>query len=154
MKKWNFKIKSNPQENIKKLDSALDSIGGFIFNMDQGKNDSAIFNFRKPVKYPDQILHRNRIVVKGKVLKAATENETDVEISFMPHFFMTLTVISVVIFGLWLIGVISETSTGASLYLFGGLIVAMGIALWVALQKKFERDVQEYKTLISEILES
>ena len=64
MKNRKYKVLSSPQEVIKKLDSALVSAGGFVFNAD---NDSASFEIRKPVTYPDQILHRNRIIVNGKI---------------------------------------------------------------------------------------
>jgi formate/nitrite transporter FocA (FNT family) len=40
------------------------------------------------------------------------------------------------------------------LYILGGVLLAVGILLWIAVQKKFEKDIQEYKTLISEILDS
>lgn len=153
MEKWNFKVKGNPQGIIKKLESALDSFGGFIFNVDHGKNDTVLFNFRKPIKYPDQILHRNRTVVKGKILKADTENETDVEISFTQHIFMTLTVFSIVFLGVVLIAIIPRISSGASMYILEGILLVLGIVLWIAVQKKFKRDTQKYKALISEILE-
>jgi len=154
MKKWNLKVKGNPQEIINKLDSALKSFGGYIFNTDQDKSDTIIFNFRKPIKYPDQILHRNRTIVNGKILKTGTENETDVEISFTQHFFMIMTVFSIILFGLVLIVIIPRISSGASMFILVGILLAVGIVLWVALQKKFEKDIQKYKTLISEILES
>lgn len=152
MEKWNFKVKGNPQEIVNKLDSALKSFGGFVFNIDQDKSDAVKFNFRKPIKYPDQILHRNRTVVNGKVLNTGTENETDVEISFSQHFFMTWTVFSVVLLGLVLIAVIPSISSGALMYILIGILLVLGVVLWMALQKKFARDIQKYKALISEIL--
>ena len=151
MKNWNFKVQNSPREIIEKLESALKSSGGFVFDVDP---DSAFFNIRKQIKYPDQILHRNRVVVKGKILNTNAENETNVEISFTQHFFMTMTVCSIIILGLSLIVVISKISSGTTMYLFGGIVLAIGIVLWIALQKKLERDIQKYKTLISEILAS
>lgn len=37
MKAWNFKVKSNPQEIIRKLRSGLKPVNGFVFNMDHDK---------------------------------------------------------------------------------------------------------------------
>ena len=85
MKAWDFKMKSKPEEIVEKLNSALGSVNGFVFKMNREENDSVKFNFRKRVLYPDQILHRNRIIVNGRVLKTNTENETEVEISFTQH---------------------------------------------------------------------
>ncbi|TXE15628.1 DUF423 domain-containing protein, partial [Psychroflexus gondwanensis] len=31
-------------------------------------------------------------------------------------------------------------------------ILAVGVILWIRVQKKYERNIQEYKTMISEIL--
>jgi hypothetical protein len=154
MKKWNFKVKSNPQEIINKLDISLGSVAGFVFNTGHDKNDSVIFNMRKRVHYPDQILHRNRIIVNGKILKTDAENETDVEIYFKQHYLMTLIIYINIFFGLGLIATIPGISSNASMYIPGGILVAVGIVLWIALQKKFEKDIQKYKTLISEILAS
>ena len=154
MKKWNLKVKGNPQEIINKLDAALKSFGGFIFNIDHDKkSDTVAFKIRKPIKYPDQILHRNRTIVNGKIFKTETENLTDIEISFTQHFFMTLTVFSVILLGLVLVVTIPKISSGASIFLLEGILLVLGIILWIAVQKKFERDIQKYKTLISEILE-
>lgn len=151
MEKWNFKVKSKPQEIINKLNSALESFDGFVFNIDHAKNDSVLFNLRKRVIYPDQILHRNRIIVNGKILKTDIENETDVEISFTQHFLMTWTIF--IFFVLCLVAIISIIYSPASMYIPGGILLAVGILLWIALHKKFEKDIQNYKTLISEILE-
>lgn len=154
MKKWNFKVKGNPQEIIKKLASTIESFGGFIFKIDRGKDDAVLFNFRKPIKYPDQILHRNRTIVNGKILKTEAENETDVEISFTQHMFMILTISSIILFGVVLMVTIPRVSSGISMYLLEGILLALGIVLWIAVQKKIERDIQKHKTLIAEILEA
>ena len=151
MKVWNFKVKSNPQEIIKKLDSTLGSVDGFVFNINHDKNDSVIFNVRKRILYPDQILHRNRIIVKGKMLKTDTKNKTDVEISFTQPFVITL--ILFILLGLGLFAIILGISSSASTYIPGGILLALGIVFWIAVQKKFVMDIQKYKTLISEILE-
>lgn len=151
MKNWNFKVQGSPQEIIEKLESALRSADGFVFSVD---NDSKLFNFRKRVKFPDQILHRNRVVAKGKILSTTAGNETDLEISFAQHFFMKMTVFSVIIFWISLIALIPRISSGITLYIIEGVAIAVGVLLLIALQKKFKRDIQKYKTLISEILQS
>ncbi len=152
MKKWNFKVKGSAQDVFEKLDSALGSVDGFIFNKDHDNKDSVVFNVRKPIKYPDQILHRNRVVVNGKILKSDIENESDVEITFTQHLIMTLTIFSVFIPGLF--AILFVIYSGSAMYIPGVILLAVGIVLWMALRKKFEKDIQKYKTLISEILET
>lgn len=151
MKKWNFKVKGKPKENIEKLNSALQSFGGFNFKIDHDNNDSANFSFRKPINYPDQILHRNRIIVNGKILKTDTENESVVEITFGHHFFMIVTVVLIILLGLVLILIIPTVSSGVSMYVFEGIIFGLGIVLSIAAKNKFERDIEKYKLLISKI---
>ena len=154
MKAWSFKVKSNPQELINKLDAAFGSGEGFVFKIDKDKNDSLLFNMRKRVHYTSQILHVNRISVNGKILKTETGNETDVEIYFTQHLVMILIIIYGFILGL--IAIVSGIWSGASFYIYGGVllaIVGIGIVLWIAIQKKFENNIQEYKKLISDILE-
>lgn len=149
MKNWKYKVQSSPQEVLKKLESTLVSAAGFDFNVG---SDSASFKIRKPVKYPDQILHRNRLIVNGKMINTNTEKETDIEISFAQDFYMKMTVFSIIIFGGMLIALISKISSGAIMYLLQGLVLVVGTVLWIALQRKLENDTQKYKTLISDIL--
>jgi len=155
MKKWNFKVKSNIQEIIKKLNSTLGSADGFVFNIDNGKNDSVTFKVRKRGLYAFYLVFINKIIVNGKILKTDTENETNIEISFTQYFLWKLVIFTHMFLGLgFLIAIFSGISSSASFYIFGGILLALGIVLWIAVQKKFEKDIQEYKTLISEILES
>ena len=149
MKNWKYKVQSSPKEVIQNLDAALVSASGFIFKLD---NNSESFRIRKPVKYPDQILHRNRIIVNGKISNTNSENKTDIEISFTQDFYMKMTVFSIIIFGGMLLALISRISNGAIMYLLVGGVLVLGIILWIALQRKLEKDTQKYKTLISEIL--
>ena len=150
MKAWNFKVKSNPQEIIKKLQSALGSVDGLVFNMDHDKNDSVTFKIRKRVLYGYGYLY-NYIIGNGKMLKTHTENETDVEISFTQHFLTTLYVS--MYWGSGLIAIIVGISRSATIMcIVGGILLVVGIALWIDVRKRFERNVQKYKTLISEIV--
>lgn len=153
MKNWTYKVESSSQDVIKKLESALVTNGGFDFPVD---SDSTSFEIRKPVRYPDQILHRNRLIIQGKISNSDTENkkETDVELSFAQDFYMKMTVFSMFVLGGILIVLISTAMNGATMYLLCGIVIVVGIVLWMALQKKLERDTQQYKTLISDILES
>ncbi len=155
MKAWNFKVKSNPKEISKKLESSLGSANEFVFNMDRDENNSVTFKVRKRVLYAWYMIFHNWTVVKGKLLKADAENKTHVEISFTQHFLITLIIFTQMFLGLGiLMAIISGVSSSTSMYISGGILLAVGIILWIAIQKKFEKDIQKYKTLISEILES
>ncbi len=155
MKKWNFKVKSNVQEIIKKLDSTFGSADGFVFNIDNGKNDSVTFKVRKRGLYAFYLMFINKIIVNGKILKTDTENETNIEISFTQYFLWKLIIFTSMFLGLgFLIVIISGISGNTFMYILGGILLALGIVLSIAVQKKFEKDIQEYKTLISEILGS
>jgi len=154
MKNWNFKVKSNIQEIIKKLDSTLGSADGFVFNIDNGKNDSVTFEVHKQGLYAFYLMFVNKIIVNGKILKTDTENETNIEISFTQYFLWKLIIFTHMFLGLgFLIVIISGISSSAFMYIPGGILLAIGIVLSIAVHKKFEKDIQEYKTLISEILE-
>ena len=155
MKKWNFKVKSNVQEIIKKLDSTLGSVNGFVFNIDNGKNDSVTFKVRKRGLYAFYLMFINKVIVNGKILKKDTENETNIEISFTQYFLWKLIIFTHMFLGFgFLIAIISKIDSSAFMYITGGILLAVGIVLWITVQKKFKKDVQEYKTLISGILES
>ncbi len=154
MKKWSFKVKSNPKEISKNIESALGSVDGFVFNMNPDKNNSITFKMRKRILYAWYLPFLNSIVVNGKLSKKDTKNETDVEISFNQHFLWKLVIFTDMFVGLgFLITVISGKNSSASMYLIGTIFLAVGILLWIRVQKKYERNIQEYKTLISEILE-
>ena len=155
MKKWNFKVKSNVQEITKKLDSALGSVDGLDFNIDNGNNDLVTFKVRKRSLYAFYLMFVNKIIVNGKILKTNTENETNIEISFTQYFLWKLIIFTHMFLGLgFLIMIILGINSSAFMYILGGIVLAVGIVLSIAVQKKFEKDIQEYKALISKILES
>ncbi len=155
MKRWNFKVKSNVQEITKKLDSALGSVDGLDFNIDNGNNDLVTFKVRKRSLYAFYLMFVNKIIVNGKILKTNTENETNIEISFTQYFLWKLIIFTHMFLGLgFLIMIILGINSSAFMYILGGIVLAVGIVLSIAVQKKFEKDIQEYKTLISKILES
>ena len=150
MKTWNFKVKSNPHEIIKKLDSAFVSVDGMVFNTHHDENDSIVFKVRKRVK-DGFAIHDNLIIVKGKMSKTDIENETDIKISFSQHFLRIMVVSIYLVLGL--LAVILGISDNAIIFIFAGFLLVIGIAIWIDVQKKYQKDIQKYKSLISEILE-
>ncbi|APQ17916.1 hypothetical protein [Maribacter hydrothermalis] len=153
MKLWNFEAKNNPKEISNKLESALKT-AGFVFNTNCDENNSVTFKVRKRILYAWYMAFQNWTIVNGKLVKTDNENSTDVEISFNQHFLIKLIVFTHIslILGL-LIAIIAGINSSPTMYIFGGLILALGIVLWIGVQRKFEKDIQKYKTLISEILE-
>ncbi|WAC01390.1 DUF423 domain-containing protein [Lacinutrix neustonica] len=155
MKKWNFKSKSNPKVISKRLEAAVGPVNGFVFNMNHEKNNSITFKMRKRILYAWYLFFLNSIVVHGKLSQTDIENETDVEISFNQHFLWKLVIITNIIAGFSiLIAVFSRENSSVYMYLIGAILLAIGLLLWIRVQKKYERNIQEYKTLISEILEA
>jgi len=153
MKKWNFKVESSPKEISKNIESALESVNGLVFNMNHDKNNAITFKMRKRILYAWYLFYLNSIVVNGKLSKTDIEKETDVEISFNQHFLWKLVIFTDMSVGLgFLIAVISGKISGASMYIIATTILAVGVILWIRVQKKYERNIQEYKTMISEIL--
>ena len=155
MEKWNFRVKSNVQEIIKKLDATFGSVDGFVFNIDNAKNDSVKFKVRKRGLYAFQIMFVNKIIVNGNILKTDTENETDIEISFSQYFLWKLVIFTNMFLGFgFLIVLISGISSSAYMVIPAGIFLVVGIVLSIAVHKKFEKDIQEYKTIISKTLAS
>lgn len=151
MKVWNFKVKSDSQEIIKKLDSAFGSINGFVFDVENDDN-STKFKVRKRILYAFQTILRNHIIVNGKIAQTDTENVTDVEISFNQHILNILEVSIFLVLGLLTIifGLITSNVTAS---ISGVIFLVVGITYLIWVKKEFVRNVQEYKTLFSEILE-
>ncbi|WP_242084408.1 DUF423 domain-containing protein [Aestuariivivens sediminis] len=155
MKTWNFKTESNPTDISKKLESKLGLDNGFVISVDNDIKNSITFKIRKRILYGWYWAYQNWTIINGKLLKIDTEDKTNVEISFNQHFLIRLIMFTHIFLALGLlIAIISGISNSNSLYIFGGIILVLGVFLWVALQRKFEKDTQKYKTLISEILES
>lgn len=151
MKKWNFIAKNSPLEIISKLEKTIGLTNGFVLKITPVENDSIQFSMRKRIKYGEQILHRNIVIVLGRVYKTDEENKSNVTNTFSQHFLMTFTL--AVTLGVGLIAAISGIIVSDSMYLPGGTIIAVLFLLLVIALKKFEKDIQEYKTLISQILE-
>ncbi|WP_242132287.1 DUF423 domain-containing protein [Aestuariivivens marinum] len=153
MEKWHFKAKNNPKEISKKIESALELIKGLVFKMNYDKNNSITFRVRKRILYPWYLFFLNSIVVNGKLLKTKRENETLVEVSFNQHFLWKLVIFTDIFvgFGILIILILQE-DFNVFMSIFGTLFFAVGVLLWISIQKKRERNIQEYKTLFSEIL--
>lgn len=135
MKYWNFKIKKRPNEIIKKLEFELNSIGGFVFD----KKTTTTFNFRKRVFYAWYMAFQNWTVVNGKLSNNNSENATNVKISFNQHILIRLIIYTHIILGLGLIlGLLVATKNEPSTYILGGLIIAFGIIIWIATNRKFK----------------
>lgn len=155
MKAWNFKVKSNPKEISEKLKSALGSVDGLVFNIDHDKNNSVTFKVRKRILYAWYMIYHNWTIVHGKLLKTDTENNTNVEVSFTQHFLIKLIIYTHMFLGLCLlIAIFSGISRSAFMFILGALLLVVGIVSWIAIEKKFEKDIQKYKLLIAEVLES
>lgn len=155
MKEWNFKIKNNANDISKKLEYALTPADGFVLNIKKVKNDSLAFRLRKGGLYAFQVIFQNRIIVNGKIIKTNTKNETDLEISFTQDFLTKLIIFIFILSGLALslTAIISEINNNSSVLIFGGILLIVGIALWFDINRRFEKNIQKYKKLISEILE-
>ncbi len=154
MKVWRFILKSSPKEISEKLESELKSIGGFVFDIDFEKNKSVTFKIRKRILYAWYMAFQNWTVVKGNLLKNDTENKTNVEITFKQHFLIKLIIYTHIFLLLsFLIAIISGINFNVIMYILAGTILALGIVLWIAIQRKFDKDRQKYKSLLTHIFE-
>lgn len=154
MKAWNFQVSSDPKEISRKLDSSLGSTNRFVFKANSGKKDLVKFRIRKRMLLAFEINTQNNLIVNGKIFKVNPENKSDVEISFALHPLSKLLLYGHIILGLgFLAAVILKFSTNSYMFILGGILLAIGIIGWLHLQRVFDKQIQEYKTLISEILE-
>ncbi|MFK7814182.1 MAG: DUF423 domain-containing protein [Maribacter sp.] len=146
MKNWNFKLKNQPKEIIKELESELNSIGGFSFNNKSTKT----FNFRKRILYPWYYAFQNWTVVNGELVENNVENITEVKISFNQHFLIIFIIFTQLILGLGLIlGLFLATNNEPTTYVIGGIVIAFGIIVWIMANRKFKKDTEKYKVLIT-----
>lgn len=151
MKVWNFKVKSDSQEIIKKLDSTFGSINGFVFEVKNDDN-STKFKVRKRILFAFQTMLRNHIIANGKITQTDTENLTDIEISFNQHIFNILEASIVLVLSLLII-IFGLITSNVTVSISGGILLFIGITFLIWIKKEFGRNVQEYKRLFSEILE-
>lgn len=145
-------MKKSPKEISDKLETELGSIGGFVFNKSYGENNSLTFKVRKRILFAWYWAFQNWTIVNGELLKNDVENTTNVQITFYQHWLIRLIVLTHIILGLgFLIAVISGINGNAFMYILGATLLVLGIILWIAIQRKFQKDTQKYKSLITEI---
>ncbi|MCL6220515.1 DUF423 domain-containing protein [Zunongwangia pacifica] len=154
MKDWNFKVKNNPTEIKKYLQSSLESVNGFALEIKSDNSSSITFKIRKRLLYAWYIAYHNNLAVNGKLTRPDDQNETTVHISFsqnvlwkfviFAHIFLVLSFITAIILG---------NNSGNSMYLLAVITLAIAILLWFRLQKKHKKDIEEYKNLLSETLQ-
>lgn len=150
MKKWSFYIERNPQETVEILESAL--IDRFVFTINRDRDDSVSFKLRKRILYIWYMYFHNWTIASGKLNKTETADKTNVEVSFNQHWFILLIAYSQMLLGLgFIIAIISGFS--ASSILPGIILLALGVILWIVIKMKLKKDIQEYKSLIYNILE-
>ncbi|MFD0976188.1 DUF423 domain-containing protein [Salinimicrobium gaetbulicola] len=154
MKNWNFKVTSGPKEMGEKLESSLGGVDRFVLNMNSDKRNTVRFKIRKRLSLPFEINTQNNLIVKGKILKGDAENETDVEVSFSHHPLAKLLIFGHIILGLSLFtGLFLKFASNTYMFIVGGLLLVIGSLLWIHMRRDFDKHVQEYKNLISGILE-
>lgn len=154
MKRWNFKVKSSIEEITRKLDTTLGTADRFELDINKGKDNSTTFRVQKRGLYAFYLMFLNKIIVKGAMLKSETEEETNIEISFTQYFLWKLVIYSHIVLCLgFVVALFSKVGSSAFMYVLGAILLAVGIILWITVQNKFKKDIQEYKTLISGILE-
>lgn len=153
MKNWNLKINSGPQDVSNNLESAFKSVDGLLFNITHGEKNSIEFKMRKRILYAWYLPYVNSIIVNGKLSSTDNKNGTDIEILFNQHFLWKLLIFTHIVIGLgFLTALILDKNSSAYSYVVGAIILGLGIFLWIKVQKKYERNIQEYKTLISKTL--
>ena len=154
MKAWKFKVNNSPEELSEKLASSLGAGNRFVLDLDHDKKNLVQFKLRKRMLLAFEIMARNNIIVKGNILKSGSSNQADVEITFTHHTLSKLLIFVHLILGLgFLAALIMETNNSPYMLLAGGILISLGFLLWLHLQKIFEKNVQEYKALLSNVLE-
>ncbi|MDT0645439.1 DUF423 domain-containing protein [Zunongwangia sp. F260] len=150
-----FQVKSSPKEIGKKLESSLGSAGKFVFNISDDKINSVRFKLRKRMLLGFELNSQNHLIVNGKILKAGNGDKADVKIYFTPHILSKLVIFANIILGLgFLAAVVLEVNSHSYMYIIGAIFLVTGILLALHLQRTFKEHVQEYKTLLSDVLKS
>ena len=153
MKSWNCKIKNNPTEIKKNLQSSLASVNGFAIDIKSDNSRSITFKIRKRLLYAWYIVYHNNLVVNGKLSGTDNQNETDVHISFGRNILWKFVIFAHLFLGLsFIAAIVLGNNSGNSMYLLAALTFAIVLLLWFRLQKKHKNDVEEYKKLLSETL--
>ena len=152
MQKWNLKVKSDPEEIGKKLESSLGGANKFVLSLEKVQINSINFKIRKRLLLAFEINTQNNIIVNGTISKASHHN-THVEVSFTQHPLSKLLMYGHILLGLgFLAGIVLKLGSNSYMLLVGLILIAIGILLTIHLRKNFDKNIQEYKKLISEIV--
>ncbi|MCH4822779.1 DUF423 domain-containing protein [Gramella lutea] len=153
MKKWSFQVKNSPIEIRQKLESSIGNANRFVLNINDDKLNLVNFKIRKRLLFPFEINTQNNIIVNGKIKKTNPTKGTGVEVSFSQHPLSKLLMYGHIILGLgFLAAIILEYSNNSYTYLIAGILLTIGAFLGFQLKMNFDKNVEEYKKLISEIL--
>ncbi|WP_029038196.1 hypothetical protein [Salinimicrobium xinjiangense] len=154
MRIWNFQVSSDPVEVSRRLESAFGGTKRFVFRVNSEKKKPVKFKIRKRMLLGFEINTQNNLIVTGKLFKVDSEDKTDVKIAFMLHPLSKVLLFGHLILGLGLLaGMVLEYSSNAYMWIIGGILLATGLLIGLHLKKEVEKQVQEYKILISGILE-
>lgn len=154
MNKWNFQVEKSPKEISKILESSLGGGNRYALKMNYDNKNLLKFKIRKRVLLAFEIIAQNNIIVNGKIFKANPQNETNVEISFSLHPLAKLVLYVHIILGLsFLVAMTFKLSSNPYMFLIGAILLAIGILFGLHFQKVFNTHVQEYKLLLSKVLE-
>ena len=153
MKTWNFKVEREPNVISNKLKSKFETANGFMFKLNSDNSDSLTFKLRKRFPHAWGMIFLNYVIVKGEILKKDVGNETNLEVSFSRHILMKLTIFTYLLLGLGsLFLIISGISNSYLTYTIAGLLIALGIILWLEEKKGYTKKVNEFKSLILDLL--
>ncbi len=153
MIRWNFQAKNSPKEISEKLESSLGRAN--IFALKEKKKNSVKFRIRKRALVGlDNINAQNKVILNGKIFQIDTENGSNVEISFTKHPLLKLVLYGHIILILgFLAALIFKLSSNMYIFIVGGILLAVGILIVLHVEKEFDKNVQEYKAIISRILD-
>ena len=151
MKNWSHKIKKDPQQIIEQLKSGISKSGAFTLNITEKEKEILSFNLRKRIQFGEQILHRNLVIVTGRIYRIDHENCSKVDFEFKQN---PIVVISkIILFGLGLISILTGFLSSTLFIIPGIVLLAIGFILWLFLNKKFKANSEKYRVLLSELLE-
>ena len=131
MKNGDFKVKNNPTEIKKNLQSSLASVNGFVIDIKSDNNRSFTFKIRKRLLYAWYIVYHNNLVVNGKLSGTDNQNETDVHISFGRNILWKFVIFAHLFLGLsFIAAIVLGNNSGNSMYLLAALTFAIVLLLW------------------------
>lgn len=152
MKKWNFKTEHSPSAISEKLKTSLGSLNGFVFNLKNEDSDIVSFKIRKRLLYAWYLIYENSLVVNGRLSKADNENETKVHITFSRHIIWQFCIFTHLFLGTGFVISLISGHNEVPMYLLAAMTLGIGVFIWLKVQKKHERNIQQYKNLISKTL--